>query len=171
MSQNDIEAIKKAAMEAMPRIEQPPLDGELVHHPDFPTQYVRPRPVDVWLPEGYDPAADDRYPVIYMHDGQFLFHHSTSAHAGLDMFWDVDKAITRLARDGEITPAIVVGVWMSHWTKGARGAEYMPQKPVTDEVWQYMKTHESNFSTEEGGEVMSSDNLPEIPGRGSETVC
>ena len=27
----------------MSQIEQPPLDGELVHHPDFPSQYVRPR--------------------------------------------------------------------------------------------------------------------------------
>ena len=40
----------------MSQIEQPPLDGELVHHPDFPSQYVRPRPVDVSLDQGA--AAD-----------------------------------------------------------------------------------------------------------------
>jgi len=47
---------------------------------------------------------------------------------------------------------------MSQWTKGARGAEYMPQKPVTDEVWALLKEQGNNFSVEEGGEVMSSDN-------------
>jgi predicted alpha/beta superfamily hydrolase len=135
-----------------------PIDGTIVNYDDFPSELIRPRPVDVWLPEGYEPTSSDRYPVIYMHDGQFLFHQSSSPFAGMDFFWDVDKAMTRLIRSGEIRPAIVVSVWMSHWSKGARGAEYMPQKPVTDEVWQVMKAEGENFSVEEGGEEMSSDN-------------
>lgn len=142
----------------MSKTAQPPIDGSIVSYPAFASQLVRPRPVDVWLPEGYDPTSGNRYPVIYMHDGQFLFHVSHSPYAGMDFFWDVDKAITRLVRDGEIRPAIVVSVWMSDWEKGARGAEYMPQKPVTDEVWQLMQKEGNNFSVEEGGEVMSSDN-------------
>jgi predicted alpha/beta superfamily hydrolase len=137
---------------------QTPIDGTIVHYQAFPSELIRPRPVDVWLPEGYDPASSDRYPVVYMHDGQFLFQQSHSPYAGMDLFWDVDKAITRLVRDGEIRPAIVVSVWMSQWLKGARGAEYMPQKPVTDEIWQLMKKEGDNFSVEEGGEEMSSDN-------------
>ena len=111
-----------------------PIQGEIVHYREFPSEYIRPRPVDVWLPEGYDSASSDRYPVLYMHDGQMMFHLSTSPYAGMDLFWDVDKAITRLAGEDEIRPAIVVSVWMADWAKGARGAEYMPQKPVTDEV-------------------------------------
>ena len=97
-----------------------PIEGTLVHYEEFPTELIRPRPVDVWLPEGYDPASSDRYPVIYMHDGQMMFDHSTSPYAGMDLFWDVDKAITRLVRDGEIRPAIVVSIWMADWAKGAR---------------------------------------------------
>lgn len=138
--------------------EQPILEGSIVHHKDFPSELIRPRPVDVWLPEGYDPAANDRYPVIYMHDGQMMFDVSTSSLAGTDVFWDVDKAIMRLVREDEIRPAIVVAVWMSQWTKGARGAEYMPQKPVTDEVWQLMVENGRSFAVEEGGLIISSDN-------------
>jgi predicted alpha/beta superfamily hydrolase len=135
-----------------------PLAGSLISYREFPSNLIRPRHVDVWLPEGYDSASSDRYPVIYMHDGQFNFHQSSSPFAGMDMFWDVDKAITRLVLNNEIRPAIVVSVWMSHWLKGARGAEYMPQKPVTDEVWQLMKKEGNNFSVEEGGDEISSDN-------------
>lgn len=136
----------------------PPLQGTLINYRAFPSRLIRPRPVDVWLPEGYDPASSDRYPVIYMSDGQFNFHQSSSPFAGTDVFWDVDKAITRLVRNNEIRPAIVVSVWMSHWLKGSRGAEYMPQKSVTDEVWQLMKKEGNNFSVEEGGNQMTSDN-------------
>ena len=135
-----------------------PIQGEIVHYREFPSEYIRPRPVDVWLPEGYDSASSDRYPVIYMHDGQMMFHLSTSPYAGMDLFWDVDKAITRLAGEGDIRPAIVVSVWMADWAKGARGAEYMPQKPVTDEVWQRMKEIGGSFAVEDGGETMGSDN-------------
>ena len=140
MPEKDADLEKEKFMrEMVPKRAQTPIDGTLVHYQEFASDLIRPRPVDVWLPEGYDPASSDRYPVIYMHDGQFLFHQSHSPFAGMDLFWDVDKAITRLVRDGEIRPAIVVSVWMSQWTKGARGAEYMPQKPVTDKVWQRMK--------------------------------
>ena len=137
--------------------EPPPIDGTIVHHQDFPSELIRPRPVDVWLPEGYDAASSERYPVIYMHDGQMMFDVNTSPLSGIGASWDVDKAITRLTRSGEIKPAIVVSVWMSQWAKGARGAEYMPQKPVTNDIWEIMREQGNNFSVEDGGEVMSSD--------------
>ena len=140
------------------RTEQSVIEGTIVHYEEFPSELIRVRPVDVWLPEGYDPASSDRYPVIYMHDGQMMFDHHTSPYAGWDLFWDVDKAITRLVGDGEIRPAIVVSIWMASWTKGARGAEYMPQKAVTDEVWQWMREQEEGFAVEEGGQEMSADN-------------
>ena len=34
------------------------------------------RRVDVWLPENYN--AQQRYPVLYMHDGQMLFDPNTT---------------------------------------------------------------------------------------------
>ena len=51
---------------------QPPLAGRLVKIAAMPSAFVVPRPVTIWLPPGYD-RSHDRYPVIYMHDGQNLF--------------------------------------------------------------------------------------------------
>ena len=61
----------------------------------------------VLLPPGYDEAADRRYPVLYMLDGQTLFDadESYTAHA-----WDVDEAVARLLKEGAIEPLIVVGI-------------------------------------------------------------
>ncbi len=158
MTKSDNQLEKEKFMKEMPsRVEPPPIDGTLVHHKDFPSELIRPRPVDVWLPEGYDAASSERYPVIYMHDGQMMFDVNTSPLSGIGASWDLDKAITRLTRNDEIKPAIVVSVWMSMWAKGARGAEYMPQKPVTDDVWKILREQGNNFSVEDGGEVMSSD--------------
>ena len=162
MTKEEIEKINRMK-ENIPRIEVPPLEGSIVHYQDFPSELIRPRPVDVWLPEGYDPESSDRYPVIYMHDGQMIIHHSESSLAGMDVFWDVDKTITRLVNDGEIRPAIVVAVWMADWAKDARGAEYMPQKPVTEDIQQDMRESDpgsaiAEFASEHGRRVITSDN-------------
>ena len=158
MPRNLTDAEKEELMAQVASRAATPIDGEIVHYQDFPSEQIRPRPVDVWLPEGYDPDSSDRYPVIYMHDGQMMFHVSSSPWAGKDLFWDVDKVITRLNREGEIKPAIVASVWMADWKKGARGSEYMPQKPVTDEVWEVMKQSGRTFAAEDGGEEIRSDN-------------
>ena len=114
------------------------LPGTLVHYQEFPSTRIPTRPGDVWLPEGYDAASADRYPVIYMHDGQLMFDRSNSPMAGTDWLWDVDKTMTRLIREGEIRPAIVVSVWTNAKKKRSRRAEYMPQKFLTDEIRQRM---------------------------------
>ncbi|MDE0055339.1 MAG: alpha/beta hydrolase-fold protein, partial [Gammaproteobacteria bacterium] len=96
------------------------------------------RHVEVWLPEGYDAASGERYPVIYMQDGQYKFSRGRSPLAGTDWSWDVDKTMTRLIREGEVRPAIMVAVWTDGENKANRRAEYMPQKFLTDEVRQRM---------------------------------
>jgi len=103
-----------AATASAPRIEK---------HRDFPSQFVAPREVDVWLPPGYDRDSAERYPVIYAHDGQNLFDPKTS-YAGVP--WSVDEALLRLIAAGKTRGAIVVGIWNTP----ARSAEYMPQKAV-----------------------------------------
>ncbi|MFK5634814.1 MULTISPECIES: alpha/beta hydrolase [unclassified Ornithinimicrobium] len=60
--------------------------------------------VYAWLPPGYD-SSDERYPVVYLHDGHNMFLPQR-AYAGVA--WDVDRAMTDLARDG--IPAVVVAV-------------------------------------------------------------
>ena len=152
--QKDVERAK----ENIPRIPIPPLEGSIDHHKDFPSQLIRPRPVDVWLPGNYNPESGDHYPVIYMHDGQMMFHHADSSLAGMDVFWDVDKVMTPLISNDEIRPAIVVAVWMSDWAPGARGAEYMPQKALNEETWERMQNDNPKWSAEAGGDRLSSDN-------------
>jgi predicted alpha/beta superfamily hydrolase len=63
------------------------------------------RRVWVYLPPGYS-DTDDRYPVLYMHDGQNLFDQATS-FAGE---WRVDEAAEQLIGAGEIEPVIIVGI-------------------------------------------------------------
>jgi predicted alpha/beta superfamily hydrolase len=74
------------------------------------------RDVDVYLPPSYS-AGRDRFPVVYMQDGQNLSDPRT-AFAGT---WELDAALDRLAERG-VEP-IVVGI---HHAGGARLAEYSP---------------------------------------------
>ena len=74
-------------------IPAPPLQGSLVYAPQFPTQLLRLRPVDLWLPAGYDAEFRERCPVTYMHDGQLIFHYAASFLAVMDVFLDVKKVM------------------------------------------------------------------------------
>jgi len=95
--------------------------GRLERHADFPSKHVPPRHVDVWLPDGYRP--DQRYAVLYMHDGQMLFDSSATWN---HQEWGVDETLGRLIRNGSVQDCIVVGIWN---TGARRHAEYFPQSP------------------------------------------
>lgn len=92
-------------------------------HKQFSSKFVDARNIDVWLPPDYEQNKDEKYPVLYMHDGQNLFEPETS-YGGID--WGVDEAMVELIKDNKVRPAIVVGIWNSP----KRVAEYMPQKAV-----------------------------------------
>ncbi|MFM7809293.1 MAG: alpha/beta hydrolase, partial [Planctomycetota bacterium] len=68
-----------------------------------------PRDVFVWLPRGYDNMmkADQRYPVLYMHDGQNCFDPST---AFLGREWHADEIADALLMKGELPPIIIVAI-------------------------------------------------------------
>ncbi len=87
----------------------------------FPSIFVTPRNVDIWLPEGY--TTDKKYSVLYMHDGQMLFDASSTWN---NQEWGVDETISRLSKEGEIKDVIVVGIWNSGQS---RHSDYFPQKP------------------------------------------
>lgn len=86
-----------------------------------------PRDVVVYLPPGYDTpeAAETRYPVLYMNDGQNLFNEATS-FAGVE--WRLDEALQQLIANGEVPPMIVVGVYNTE----NRDAEYTPGEKLDD---------------------------------------
>ena len=134
--------------------------GNLIHYKSFPSDLVEPRPVDVWLPDGYEESGED-YPVIYMHDGQMMFNRKTSPYAGTwnwlkywifgGVFWDVDSTMSRLIANKQIRPAIVVSTWMR---EEQRGTEFMPQKAVTEEVEKLIQVRAKEISRE----TITSDN-------------
>ena len=94
--------------------------GTLVYWPEFPSDVLGlARHVEIWLPPGYDERPEQRYPVLYMSDGQNLFDPRI-ANTGVD--WGVDEAVMRLVEKGVIPPIIVVGAWSTE----ARGREYSP---------------------------------------------
>jgi predicted alpha/beta superfamily hydrolase len=95
--------------------------GTINHYENFYSRFVDFRNVDVWLPPEYRLQSGDRYPVLYMHDGQNIFDQP-AAFGGES--WRVDQAMTRLIDDRKVRAAIVVGVWNSP----IRWREYMPQK-------------------------------------------
>jgi predicted alpha/beta superfamily hydrolase len=75
----------------------------------LPTPFVIPglnreRTVRIYLPPGYE-SSRQRYPVLYMHDGQNLFDDVT-AYAGE---WGVDETLNDLAKSRGLR-LIVVGI-------------------------------------------------------------
>jgi predicted alpha/beta superfamily hydrolase len=75
--------------------------------------------VVVYLPASYDENAAERYPVVYMHDGQNLFDDA-KAFGGVS--WDVAGALDRGTADATIHDAIVVAIANT----AARISEYTP---------------------------------------------
>jgi enterochelin esterase-like enzyme len=96
-------------------------NGTVERLENFDTEFVTPRNVDVWLPEGYNP--EKKYAVLYMQDGQMLFDSTTTWNK---QEWGVDETITRLTDQGKIKDCIVVGIWNGGKT---RHPDYFPQKP------------------------------------------
>jgi predicted alpha/beta superfamily hydrolase len=100
--------------------------GDLRLHEFRSRTFHNTRFLRVWLPPDYDnPAnAGERYPVLYLNDGQNLFETSTS-FAGVE--WQVDEAGERLIREGVVPPMIIVG--MDNAAK-ERIREYVPYRSL-----------------------------------------
>ena len=94
--------------------------GRLDHVRAFPSRYVEPRNVSIWLPPGYRPDGPANR-VLYMHDGQNLFDPATG-YGGKE--WGVDEALSKLIEEKEVPPTIVVGIWNTP----RRLREYVPAK-------------------------------------------
>lgn len=91
-------------------------------HENFGSAHLdAPRNVLVYLPPGYGANPGQRYPVLYMHDGQNLMIPQ-DAFGGV--VWGVDKTAQQLILAGEIEPLIIVGIYNS----GKRIDEYTPVK-------------------------------------------
>lgn len=83
----------------------------------FPN-FAEKRLLRILLPDGYD-SGDQRYPVLYVQDGQNLFDNAT-AYSGE---WGLDETLLSMQRQGLTKGVIVVGI--DHAGKG-RMSEYGP---------------------------------------------
>ena len=79
--------------------------GHLATYAKFKSQYIAARTIRVWTPSNYDP--NQRYDVLYMHDGQMLWDASVAWN---HQEWGVDEAMDSLILSGRIRPTIVVGI-------------------------------------------------------------
>ncbi len=138
--------------------------GTLLRYTTFPSQFITPREVDIWLPESYVADSNTSYPVIYMQDGQNLFDPALNDFNHTE--WQVDESITRLVAEKKIQPAIVVGIWN---TREKRRQEYMPAKAAALAARSGRIPIVRN-DTIDVAEI-TSDLLPALPRRGAEAIC
>ncbi len=107
---------------------------------NFPSMYVTPRNVDIWLPEGY--TESKQYAVVYMHDGQNLFDTAISWN---QQEWGVDEVVSVLINENKIKDCIVVGIWNSGL---GRHPDYFPAKVVNyidDSTWASIEQQHNYF--------------------------
>jgi predicted alpha/beta superfamily hydrolase len=102
--------------------------GDLRLH-EFKSRIFRnTRMLRVWLPPGYDDGNAQRYPTLYLNDGQNLFDRAT-AFAGVE--WQVDETADRLIREGAVPPMIIVGI---DNTQNERMREYVPYRTFSPPI-------------------------------------
>lgn len=125
-------------------------NGTIDRIENFPSRFITPRHVDVWLPDGY--STNEKYSVLYMHDGQMLFDSSITWN---HQEWGVDEVIGKLIKEQAIRKCIVVGVWSSG---EGRHADYFPQKPFQTLPETYRDSL-IQIAKREGGEALFSEDV------------
>ncbi|MDO5688930.1 MAG: alpha/beta hydrolase-fold protein [Tissierellia bacterium] len=76
----------------------------------IPIPYLEDQPLRnlrIYLPKAYDSKRNQRFPVLYMHDGQNLYHNKT-AYSGVS--WGVKQHLQVAERMGLTDGIIVVGI-------------------------------------------------------------
>ena len=106
------------AFNSEPDVIEHTVTGTVLTHEDFPSAFVLPRNIYVYLPPGYGNTTAS-YPVLYMHDGQNIFD---AWSAGAE--WQLDEHAQELIESGDIPPMIIVGVGNTN----QRTYEYTPSE-------------------------------------------
>ena len=119
--------------------------GRVQRITEIPSAYIKPRPVDVWLPDGY--SKEKAYAVLYMHDGQMLFDAATTWNK---QEWKVDEIAGQLQKEQKTKDFIVVAV---HNISEIRWNDYFPAKAMDfvsedDKAKITALAHRNNANTE-----------------------
>ena len=134
------------------RINHGQITGSVKYHKQIVGYGLQPRDVIVWLPPGYDKNKMQRYPVLYMHDGQNIVDPVTSSF-GVD--WQIDEASDSLIRNKMSKPFIVAGIYNTsdrtrEYTPGDGGEAYMKLvvekiKPLIDDNYRTKPDRKHTF--------------------------
>lgn len=165
--------------DAFPTRVQGQITGNVKYHRQVGGTAINPRDLVVWLPPGYEQNTQQRYPVLYMHDGQNLFDPLTSTF-GVD--WQVDETTDSLIRLQKIDPLIVVGIYNTNlrnreYSPNDTGSAYMKYvvqtvKPLIDNTYRTLpdRDHTAIGGSSMGG-LISFMLLWEYPEVFSTTTC
>lgn len=96
-------------------------EGSIERIDSFPTKFIKPRTVDIWLPTTY--SEEKKYSVLYMHDGQMLFDATTTWNK---QEWKVDEVASKLISEEKVDEFIVVAIWN---IPELRHMDLYPKKP------------------------------------------
>lgn len=155
------------------------ITGTVVYHKGMKAEGLQDRDVIVWLPPNYETDSDQRYPVLYMHDGQNLFDPTTS-FIGTD--WQVDETADSMIRSGELPGFIVVGIYntsdrMYEYTPGQKGDAYLNfithvLKPFIDDEYRTLPDRDNTFvGGSSAGGIVSFMIVWEHPDVFSRAIC
>jgi len=103
------------------------ITGSVTYHENFPSRKLgNARTLIVWTPPGYAQSTE-RYPVLYIHDGQNVFDPATS-FLGVD--WQIDETVDSLIRQHRIEEIIVVAIYntadrLAEYADTEKGRAYM----------------------------------------------
>ena len=114
--------------------------------------------IDIWLPENYNSDPDQKYNVLYMHDGQMLFD---SAQTWNNQSWKAGETLQRLINEDLIDPVIIAGIWN---TEEYRASEYFPQKAAAflseDVITELSERFEGGLKADNYLELLISEVIP-----------
>ena len=90
---------------------------------DFKSEvFGNTRTLRVLVPPGYNGDRTQEYPVLYLNDGQNLFHVGTAQTKNSE--WGIDETYKDLLAYREIEPIIIVGI--DNAGRSGRANEYLP---------------------------------------------
>lgn len=96
--------------------------GAVDYHQEFKSKFLtHPRSIIVYKPPGYNSNDDQRYPVLYMNDGQNIFDSETSFTG---VAWGCGETAERVTRCQQAKPVIIVGISNTP----DRNREYAPRE-------------------------------------------
>ena len=155
------------------------ITGKVTYHRQVTGFGLEPRDLIVWLPPTYNESSLQRFPVLYMHDGQNIFDPSTSSF-GPD--WQIDETCDSMIRNKLMEPIIVVGIYntgerMHEYTPNDTSARYMQLvtetiKPLIDKEYRTLSDREHTFvGGSSAGGIISFVLCWEYPQVFSKAIC